>query len=294
MDKTIKDRSKLRTSFPLHGWLGVCLAGLFWSLNWTLEGPRTHWGFFPMWLGYCLTVDGLVYLRRGSSLLTRNWRKYLGLFIISAPVWWIFEIFNSRLQNWHYEGTELFTPLQFWLWATLNFTTVIPAVFGSAELAASFGWIRRLGKGPHIAPERNTTLAFFISGWVMLALLLIWPYLFFPFVWISLYFITEPINVWLGRPNLAEYTAQRDWRPVIALWTGVLITAFFWEMWNFYAFPKWVYHIPWGDALHVFEMPLLGYGGYLPFALELVAMYHLLSGWRGNKQPEYLKLTMPE
>jgi hypothetical protein len=31
--------------------------------------------------------------------------------------------------------------------------------------------------------------------------------------------------------------------------------------------------------LHVFEMPLLGYGGYVPFALELFVLRNLL--WRG-------------
>ena len=57
---------------------------------------------------------------------------------------------------------------------------------------------------------------------------------------------------------------------MISLWLGVLLTAFFWEMWNYYSYPKWIYHVAWGDWLHVFEMPLLGYGD-LPFALELYA-----------------------
>ena len=30
-----------------------------WPLNWGLEGMRSHVGFFPLWLGYCLTVDAL-------------------------------------------------------------------------------------------------------------------------------------------------------------------------------------------------------------------------------------------
>ena len=57
-----------------------------------------------------------------------------------------------------------------------------------------------------------------------------------------------------------------------ALWLGVLLTGFFWEMWNFHSYPKWVYHVAWGNGLHIFEMPLLGYGGYIPFALELYAL----------------------
>jgi hypothetical protein len=68
----------------------------------------------------------------------------------------------------------------------------------------------------------------------------------------------------------------------------VLLTAFFWEMWNFLSYPKWVYHVPWGGWLHVFEMPLLGYGGYLPFALELFALYHFLGGLFDGRKTEYV------
>jgi hypothetical protein len=72
--------------FPLHGWVGVTLVLIFWGVNWFASGLRTYWAFFPMWLGYCLTVDALVFLRTGTSLLTRDLRKYIGLFIVSAPV----------------------------------------------------------------------------------------------------------------------------------------------------------------------------------------------------------------
>lgn len=291
MDESVITETYDRRVFPIHGWLGLILSGVFWVVNWSMTGPRTHWAFFPMWLGYCLAVDGMVYLRRGDSLLTRSWKKYIGLFFLSAPVWWMFEVFNARLQNWHYQGGEMFTPFQFWAWATLSFSTVIPAVFGSAELASTFTWIKRLGKGPLIRPDRRTALIFFLAGWTMLGLMLVWPRLFFPFLWISIYCITEPLNIWLGNPNLGQWTRRRDWRPVVALWVGVLITAFFWEMWNVHSYPKWTYQIPWGDGWHIFEMPALGYGGYLPFALELYAIYHLASSFLADKQEEYVHLA---
>ena len=275
---------------PVHGWLGLGLAIFFWILNWTLSGPRTHWGFFPLWLGYCLVIDGLVYWRTGTSLLTRSPARYLGLFLASAPFWWTFELINLRTQNWVYLGAELFSSLEYAFWTTLSFTTVIPAVFGSTEFFASFAFVKRLKRGPVVGTDRRTTLTFFITGWIMLALLLVWPDVFFLFVWISLYFLLEPVNIWLKNRSLADWTQSGDWRPVIALWLGVLLTAFFWEMWNFYSYPKWIYHVPWGDWLHVFEMPLLGYGGYLPFALELYAIYHFISGLFGDKQTDYVKV----
>ena len=279
-----------KIKFPLHGWLGLILAGLFWFLNWSLSGPRTNWGFFPMWLGYCLTVDGLVFWRTRTSLLTRSWRKYIGLFVISAPVWWLFEALNLRTQNWIYLGIDVFTPLQYAIWTTISFTTVIPAVFGSAEFVASFDFIKRLKGGPVIGTGKATTISFFIGGWVMLALVMVWPNVFFPFIWLSPYFIIEPLNIWLGHRSLADWTKMGEWRPVISLWLGVLMTGFFWEMWNYFSYPKWVYHVAWGGWLHIFEMPLLGYGGYLPFALELYAIYHLLVGMFGDKHTDYVRV----
>lgn len=286
-----KDSSSSPNSrFPSHGWLGLFLAILFWVLNWTLPGARTNWGFFPMWLGYCLTIDGLVLQRTGTSLLTRSWRKYTGMFLVSAPVWWLFELLNLRTGNWTYIGSEHFTAQGFAFWTTLSFTTVIPAVFGSAEYFASFGFIKRLKPGPVIGTDKRTTTIFFCAGWIMLGLMLAWPKVFFPFMWLSLFFILEPVNVWLGNRSLGAWAARGDWRPVMALWLGVLLTAFFWEMWNYFSYPKWIYHIPWGDWVHIFEMPLLGYGGYLPFALELYAIYHFVLGVLGDKSGDTIRV----
>jgi hypothetical protein len=282
---------RIRGAFPIHGLVGLALITVFWTLNWTLEGPRTHWGFFPLWLGYCLAVDALVLFRTGTSLFTRSWRKYIGLFFVSAPVWWIFEAVNWRVQNWHYDGGELFTPFQFWLWATLSFTTVIPAVFGATELVASFDFLKNAGRGPAIRPTRRVTAGFFSAGLAMFALMMAWPKIFFPFVWLSIYFMLEPLNIWLGNRSLAEWLRRGDWRPVLALWLGVLLTAFFWEMWNYFSYPKWIYTVPWGGCCKVFEMPLLGYGGYLPFALELFAMYHFVAGLFGEKRTEYVQVV---
>ena len=264
--------------FATHGWIGATLVVVMWVLNWTLRGRRTQWAFFPLWLGYALVVDAWVLRRKGSSLLKRDSRAYAQLFLISIPAWWLFEALNMRTRNWTYLGREFMTHLQYGLLSSLSFSTVMPAVFGTAELVSTFRWLERIGRGPVIAPTRATTLGFFGAGWAMLALLLLWPGVFFPFLWLSIYFVVAPLNVWLKHRSLSEYTRVGDWRPILALFVGCLICAFFWEMWNYYSYPKWVYHVPVVDFMRVFEMPLLGYGGYLPFSLELFALYHLFAG----------------
>jgi hypothetical protein len=277
-----------RRVFPLHGWLGACMVIIAWPLNWMLPGTRTNWLFFPLWLGFALSVDGLVFLRKGSSLLTRSWKQYFSLFLVSAPAWWLFELINLRTTNWHYLGVEGITPFSYFLLASLNFSTVIPAVFGMGELISTFSFIHQMRPGLIIRDDRKTVAIFFATGWVMLALLLAWPKYFFPFVWISIYFITEPVNIWLGHRHLVEGTRFGDWRVIFSLWVGVLITGFFWEMWNFWAYPKWVYQVPGVDFFHLFEMPLLGYGGYLPFALELHALYQIVWGLLRKQAQNFL------
>ncbi len=43
-------------------------------------------------------------------------------------------------------------------------------------------------------------------------------------------------------------------------------------MWNMFSLARWEYTIPFVHALQVFEMPVLGYAGYLPFGLECLAV----------------------
>ena len=278
--------------WPWHGWLGLALVAVFWPLNWGLDGIRTHWGFFPLWLGYCLTVDAFTFVRTGSSLLTRSRRAYIGLFVASVPAWWLFELINERTRNWIYVDDGSIGPIEHALLASLAFSTVIPAVFGTAELIGSFKWVRRLAAGPRITPTPRVLAGFFIGGIVMLALTLAWPRYFYPFVWLSVFFILEPINHRLGHRTLLERSSERDWRPVISLWIGTLICGFFWELWNYWSFPKWIYDVPFVGFGHIFEMPVLGYGGYLPFALELFALYHLFAGILGYRAGwKYLRLA---
>ncbi|MCJ7623375.1 MAG: hypothetical protein MUO76_07715, partial [Anaerolineaceae bacterium] len=169
-----------------------------------------------------------------------------------------------------------------------SFSTVMPAVFGSAELVGTFGWVKRFRNGIRVSSRSSSLVLFFCAGWVMLVLLLVWPRYFFPFVWIAIFFILEPLNYWLGNTSLLPSLEQGDWRQVLLLWAGCLVCGFFWEMWNYYSYPKWVYTVPFVDFAHLFEMPLLGYGGYLPFSLELFALYHLSMRILGGKKSRML------
>ncbi len=262
-----------------HGRLGLTLIAVCWPLNWLLQGVRTAFLFFLLWLGYILTADALVLGRRGSSLWTHSRRNFVRLFLASAPGWWLFELINCRTQNWEYLGAERFSDLAYFLLCTISFSTVMPAVFETAELVRTFGWLERLPSGPRLQLTKPAARGLLLTGVLMLTMILAWPRYFYPLVWLSVFLILEPLNIWFGRPHLFQSLELGDWRPLLSLSLGAVICGFFWELWNFHSYPKWIYHTPGVEFLRLFEMPLLGYGGYIFFAWELHALRNFL--WPG-------------
>ena len=145
------------------------------------------------------------------------------LFLVSAPVWWLFELINLRTGNWEYLGRNLFSALEFNVLSTISFSIVVPAVFETAQLMRSFHWIERFASGPLIPATCTVFTGLFIIGLTMLTTMLVWPEIFYPFAWTSLVFILEPINYWMGRPHFLEDLRHGDWRTVISLSLGAVV-----------------------------------------------------------------------
>ena len=260
----------------LQAALGLALAAVAWPASWLQVNPIGEFAFFPLWLGYILVVDALVLRRRGTSLLTRGPVAFSCMFLASVPLWWTFEGINNLTQNWYYLGDEEYSTLKYVVVASWSFSIVIPAVFETAELAGSFDAISRFGRGPVIQPSRLFLAAAIALGLLSLISLVLWPGYAYPVTWICLLLLLDPINYLRGHPSIIARLSRGDWRLVASLGAGALICGWFWEMWNYWAFPKWHYSIAFVDFVRVFEMPLLGYAGYLPFGLEAYTAYHFL------------------
>jgi hypothetical protein len=115
-----------------------------------------------------------------------------------------------------------------------------------------------------------------IVGCIALAGIGIWPDYLFPFLWISPFLIIVLLEVMAGEKTVLHGTSIGDWRLVVSSAAAALICGWFWEMWNFYSFTKWRYAIPFVHRFQVFEMPIMGYSGYIPFGLECAAVIALL------------------
>ena len=199
---------------PVHGVLGLLLVLVAWPASWLHISPVGQYSFFPLWLGFILVMDALILRRRGTSLLTWSPMAFVGMFLLSAPLWWAFEGINAFTQNWRYLGAERYSTLEYALIASWHFSVVIPAVFEAAELIGTFEFTTRFRRGPAVRLPNSLLIASVVLGLVSLAALAVWPEYVFPFTWLSLLLILDPINYVQGRPSIVGWMRRGDWRVV--------------------------------------------------------------------------------
>ncbi len=256
--------------------IGVLLIAIMWPLAWIGPAPYSEYTFFPLWLGYILTIDGITLRRTGTSLLSRDARRFMFLFVCSIPLWWLFEFANQSIDNWRYMQDTHHRTVAYVFLASLAFSTVMPAVFATAEFYRSFESLAIVRRWLRISPPRSALIAIAGIGLLMFIASLVFPGQAFPLTWIGVFLFLDPINAVTGGKSLTAQVAEGRWDTVLILFLSGITCGFFWEMWNFWSMPKWVYHVPYVGYPKLFEMPLLGYGGYLPFALEIYAFYQLV------------------
>jgi hypothetical protein len=272
---------------PGWGRFGLGLAGLSWVLAWTRPpglGPLNDHTFFPLWLGYVLTMDGLVYARRGRSRLSMSPRGFAMLFVASAVIWWYFDFLNRLVQNWWYESIERFSGAHYVLFATLCFSTVLPAILETADWLGTFhGFTTRYRRGPAIpALPRWILPGLVLAGAAGLLAMAVAPNPLFFLTWISPLAVTAGMLAWMKRPTPFDSLARGDYTALFTLAVSALVCGLFWELWNFRSLPKWHYSIPYVYGWRLFEMPLVGYAGYLPFGPICWCMWETLRALVGQ------------
>jgi hypothetical protein len=272
------------TSFPYWGWWGVLIMLAGWVLAWTrLHGfePLQEHTFCIPWAGYILFVNALCRKRSGSSLLTDAPGKFAMLFPASAIFWWFFEYLNRFVQNWYYVQVGDFSPAGYTLLASMAFSTVLPAVLSTHRLLLTFDMFNsRLTGGPvvHFPRGRMPAVMALSAAAAGLTLIGIYPDYLYPLVWFAPLLIIVSLQSLWAQTTLLTDLRGGDWRLIVPPACAALICGFFWEMWNFYSLTRWEYTIAFVERYHIFAMPLLGYGGYLPFGLECVVLGQLVIG----------------
>ena len=262
-----------RRRFPAHGWLGfVALAGAEWLLFHHVEPVATY--FTPIaWSAYILIADAATFAITGRSRLNDAPLSLARMALLSIPLWLIFEAYNLRLDNWEYVGVPL--P---WAAAMLgygwSFATITPAIFETSDLAQAM--LPTVGGEPwKIA--RSAETAMMICGAACLVIPLVAPREvaahLFALVWVGFLLLLDPINRRLELPSFLGDLSEGFRRRFYGLLAAGFICGWLWEFWNYWAAAKWHYTFPMFQGMKIFEMPVPGYLGFLPFALECFTMY---------------------
>jgi hypothetical protein len=273
--------------FKWHGWLGLGVMGaaeilLFYGV------PFVRTFFTPLvWSGYILFIDAVVCKSKGNSLILNRRREFFSLLFLSVVFWLIFEFYNLYLRNWQYVGLpeELPWRLFGYVWA---FATIWPAILLTAEALEAWREIFHRRIHPWRITRAHLLLSLTFGAFCLVIPLVTSPtvahYLAAP-VWMGFIFLLDPMNYWMGRNSLLRDLERGDPRMLYSLLFSGIVCGLLWEFWNYWAGGKWHYTLPILGEIKIFEMPVLGYLGFPPFAAECYVMYsfakNIYSGGKG-------------
>jgi hypothetical protein len=252
-----------------------------------LVEPVLRWYYHLAWWSYIVAADALNHRLAGRSLLRDRPREFLWLALVSVAWWTLFEALNLRLGNWYYVMDH---PMRWvrWTGGVVAFATVLPGIVETLELVENRGWLRTVRVQPLRwgAWKERACLAL---GAACFVLPLAWPDTFFPLTWGSFVFLVEPWNRAHAKRSFLRDLESGEAGPLCRTLVAGLFCGVLWESWNYWARAKWIYTVPGFESFKVFEMPLTGFLGFPPFAVECLVILRFLGALR-RRIPGPLKL----
>ena len=263
-------------NFKSYGFAGIIII-LISELLLFLEVELVAIYFTPIaWTGYILFIDALIYRLRGESFISNRRREFALMIPLSISCWLIFELYNLHLRNWYYEGLPDSMGMRVigYAWA---FATIFPGILETSELIDTLGIFKNVSVGGGRI-RRGILYTSVIVGFLFLAVPPLLPaeiakYLF-GLVWMGFVFLLDPVNYYLGGKSLFRDLEKGRIDKLLSLFLAGAICGFLWEFWNYWAATKWVYDVPFLREPKIFEMPLIGFLGFLPFAVECYLMFY--------------------
>jgi uncharacterized protein DUF4332 len=246
-----------------------------------LVEPIPTFYYHLAWWSYVVAADDVNRSLSGRSLLRDRPRRFLWLAAASVLWWTLFEAINLRLGNWYYV-MDLSSRAARWTAGVLAFASVLPGIVETLSLVENLGALRSV----RVAPMRWTRAkesACLALGAACFALPLVWPDLFFPLTWGSFVFLMEPWNRRHARRSFLRDLEAGEAGPFCRTLLAGLACGMLWETWNFWARSKWIYTVPVFEELKLFEMPVAGFLGFPPFAVECLVLVRFLDAWRQRR-----------
>ena len=276
-----------KVPFPIWFWIGLVLwvgTLLFSIVKFSEPKWLINWELIPLWWGFTLFLDGCVYHRMGGrSLIASEPTELIAMAVISVSGWFIFEYLNFFIKlNWYYPNTELMNHDEFMLYALLGSTAFIPMTFEWYYFLRSFHIFDNKYKN---GPIRK------FPTWLMILLLTLsiaglfatpfHPNPLFFVLWLApliiLSIALEMLGIWTPFTSIKQ---KGDWSALLVFAPTFLIQGLILECFNYLSGHNlwtlqvesfnpayWVYCIPFVTDHKIFEMPILGYLGYIPFGI---------------------------
>jgi hypothetical protein len=256
----------------------------YYALTKRIE-PFCYYFYILSWWSYILLLD--VILARKKGRFTVFNRSFPLMVFVSCSFWCFFELINLRLGNWSYARLPTATS-QRYLAYLVAFGTVIPAVQVTQEaLCVLVGEIRIKRFSVRHYPRYAVA-----TGLLLLVAVYLLPRYLFPATWIFLALILDGVNYSRGYPSFMQQLMGGSAASLLTTLLSGLICGILWEAWNYWSFAKWVYEVPFFNSLKVFEMPLAGYLGFPPFALETMTFVYFLQGSHAFQRYRYVALAL--
>jgi hypothetical protein len=288
----------MKKAFPVHGIIGIALLFLSEIFLFKKVEPFYSWFYCFAWWSYILTIDGIIYCLKGNSLILSRTKEFFLMIPWSIFIWLIFETANLSLKNWYYIHLP-HSVVERWIGYAVAYGTVLPGLFETTELLETAGLFNRI-KMEKTVISRESHLALFLLGILCLVSSVLIPEYFFPLIWVGFLFTLDPLLYRAGGRSLLRDLEEGNPRKLYLLLLAGLVCGLLWEFWNFWTLSKWIYTVPFFEERKGFEMPVLGFLGFPPFALQAYVMYHTISffrfqrGWEESMaRPHPEKKTKP-
>lgn len=285
---------------PVWFWVGLLAWGLaLFVLATHMREPKwfIHWSDFPLFWGFSLMLDGWVYKRNGGrSILSVRPQELFGIGVASISGWMIFEFLNFFIDdNWYYPWGNIIDREEFLLYACIISSGLLPLAFEWYCLFKTFPKLNfRFTNGPKIVLGKGIKLFFLLLALFGMFISSFYPNILFFVVWVSPPVILALVLNYVGVWTPLDPIGKGNWGPTLLSALTYFVTGFCLEGQNYLSAVHdgqkvlytgdpayWQYSLPFVNVWHVFEMPLLGFYGYLPFGvycwLWWIAMATLLN-----------------
>ncbi|MCC5916858.1 MAG: hypothetical protein JJU02_05965 [Cryomorphaceae bacterium] len=302
-----KAKTKKTTPLPFWFWIGLVIWGVTLFFRWgKFSSPNIiiHWAAIPLFWGFSMVIDGWVFKRTGGKSLFNNYpREMIAIGIASISGWLIFEYLDCFiLNNWVYPFAHETSEQEFLIYATLGSSGLFPLAFQWFTLLHNFKGMRnRFSKGIKITLSPTIQNIILVVCLVSSFLAPFYPNQLFVMIWIGPLII---LSITLSKAKIwSPFTEIKsgNWTFVLLFGLAYLIQGVLCECWNYftayhgedffsYAPDYWIYSIPYVNDYHLFEMPILGYLGYIPFGV-FAAIWWLVFAFLVNR-PAQMKTLL--